>query len=600
MSTLDLAVIGNCIFSALIDKQARIVWSCMPRFDGEPVFSSLLGGGDSATSWDEAIEGSFDIAIENFDHSEQRYLKNSAIVETILYDTNGAALRITDLAPRFKQLGRIYRPITIVRRLEPLSGTPRIRIRLRPQGGYGAARPEITRGSNHARYILPHQTLRLTTDIPISFIVDEIPMLLDRPANLVLGPDETLVRPLTDYAREMEERTADYWIEWVRYLSLPPEWQEEIIRAAITLKLCSYEESGAIIAAMTTSIPEAAHTQRNWDYRFCWLRDAYFVVQALNRLGATKTMEDYLGYIANIAAGAQHGDLQPVYGIMLEEKLIESEVTTLAGYRGMGPVRVGNQAYEHIQNDIYGSVVLASTQAFFDNRLIHPGDQAMFERLEKIGAIAAQLYDQPDAGLWELRTSAHVHTYSSLMCWAACDRLAKIATRLQLTDRAFYWQATAARIRETILTHAWSEKRGALASTFGGHEMDASLLLIPTLNFLPGTDPRFLGTLAAIEKDLRRGDTMFRYATPDDFGVPTTAFNVCTFWYIEALIYAGRRDEARDLFKVMLARRSSCGLLSEDMDVKSGEAWGNFPQTYSMVGLINTAMKLSRAWDDVL
>jgi GH15 family glucan-1,4-alpha-glucosidase len=600
MSTLDLAVIGNCIFSALIDKQARIVWSCMPRFDGEPVFSSLLGGGDAATKWDEAAEGAFDIAIENFDRSEQRYLKNSAIVETILYDKAGAALRITDLAPRFKQLGRIYRPITIVRRLEPLNGTPRIRIRLRPQGGYGAARPEITRGSNHARYILPHQTLRLTTDIPISFVVDEIPMLLDRPASLVLGPDETLVRPLTDYAREMEERTADYWIEWVRYLSLPPEWQEEIIRAAITLKLCSYEESGAIIAAMTTSIPEAPHTQRNWDYRFCWLRDSYFVVQALNRLGATKTMEDYIGYIANIAAGAQRGDLQPVYGIMLEERLIESEVTSLPGYRGMGPVRVGNQAYEHIQNDIYGSVVLASTQAFFDNRLIHPGDQAMFERLEKIGEIAAQLYDKPDAGLWELRTSAHVHTYSSLMCWAACDRLAKIASRLTLTDRAYYWRATADRIHGVILSHAWNETRGALASTFGGAEMDASLLLIPALGFLSGTDPRFLGTLAAVEKDLRRGDTMFRYATPDDFGVPTTAFNVCTFWYIEALIYAGRSDEARELFKVMLARRSACGLLSEDMDVKSGEAWGNFPQTYSMVGLINTAMKLSRAWDDVL
>ncbi|HEY4134075.1 MAG TPA: glycoside hydrolase family 15 protein [Alphaproteobacteria bacterium] len=603
MSTLDLAVIGNCIFSALIDKQARILWSCMPRFDGDPVFCSLLGGTEAATStdgWPPPVEGAFDIALDNFDRSEQRYLKNSAIVETILYDRNGAALRIVDFAPRFKQLGRLYRPITIVRRLEPLAGTPRIRIRLRPEGSYGAAKPEITRGSNHARYILPRQTLRLTTDIPISFIVDEIPMLLDRPANMVLGPDETLVRPLTDYAREMEERTTEYWVEWVRYLSLPPEWQEEIIRAAITLKLCSFEESGAIIAAMTTSIPEAAHTQRNWDYRFCWLRDSYFVVQALNRLGATKTMEDYLGYIANIAAGAQHGKLQPVYGIMLEERLIESEVSGLPGYRGMGPVRVGNQAYEHIQNDIYGSVVLASTQAFFDSRLIHPGDQAMFERLEHIGAVAAELHDQPDAGLWELRTSAHIHTYSSLMCWAACDRLAKIAVRLELAERAGHWRRTADRIHATIMERAWNKARGAIASTFGGAEMDASLLLIPALGFLPGNDPRFLGTLAAIEKDLRRGDTMFRYATPDDFGVPTTAFNVCTFWYIEALIAAGRRDEARDLFKVMLARRSSCGLLSEDMDVKTGEPWGNFPQTYSMVGLINTAMKLSQHWDDVL
>lgn len=307
MSTLDLAVIGNCIFSALVDKHARIVWSCMPRFDGEPVFSSLLGGDGAATAWDEAIDGAFDIAIDNFDLSERRYLKNSAIVETILCDKTGAALRVTDLAPRFKQLGRIYRPISIVRRLEPLNGTPRIRIRLRPHGGYGATRPEITRGSNHARYILPHQTPRLTTDIPISFVVDEIPMLLDRPANLVLGPDETLLRPLTDYAREMQERTADYWVEWVRYLSLPPEWQEEIIRAAITLKLCSYEESGAIIAAMTTSIPEAPHTKRNWDYRFCWLRDGMNLV-AKEYIAAQDPMDPGVLVLSAFAGAAEQLD----------------------------------------------------------------------------------------------------------------------------------------------------------------------------------------------------------------------------------------------------------------------------------------------------
>lgn len=406
MSDLDLAVIGNCSFSALIDRRGRIVWSCLPKFDGDPVFCHLLDSKaelDTAQNDVDQPDGLFEILLENFERSEQRYLSNTAIVETILYDTAGAALRITDFCPRFKRYDRLYRPVTIVRRLEPLAGAPRIRIRLKPLGNYGSVKPEITRGSNHARFILPHLTLRLTTDIPVSFVIDAVPLLLEKPATLLLGPDETLISPIAEFSRETFERTAEYWIEWVRYLSLPPEWQDEIIRAAITLKLCSFEESGAIIAAMTTSIPEAPSTERNWDYRYCWLRDAYFVVHALNRLGATRTMEDYLSYIGNVAAGAQDGHLQPVYGIMLEKRLTETTVPTLRGYRGMGPVRVGNQAYQHIQNDVYGSVILASTQLFFDQRLTNQGGQRLFEQLEKIGGMAERLHDQPDAGLWELR-----------------------------------------------------------------------------------------------------------------------------------------------------------------------------------------------------
>ena len=593
MSTLDLAVIGNCGFGALVDRRGRVVWSCMPRFDGDPVFCSLLNG-----NGDDEKFGFFDIVLEDFERSEQHYLHNTAIVVTTLYDSNGSAVEITDFAPRFKQYGRIYRPLQMVRRVRPLSGRPRLTVRLRPVCDYGASRPERTNGSNHIRDITPAVTLRLTTDAPVTYILDEVPFVVEEPFTLILGPDESLTRPIDETAREFFEMTSEFWIEWVRYLSLPFEWQDAVIRAAITLKLCNFEETGAIIAAITTSIPEAAGSQRNWDYRYCWLRDAYFVVHALNRLGATKTMEDYLRYITNIVAMSEDGHLQPVYGIALEKRLTEKEVASLAGYRAMGPVRVGNQAYEHIQNDVYGSVILASTQFFFDQRLVQPGDTRLFQKLEKVGEQAVKLFDKPDAGMWEFRTKAKVHTFSAVMCWAGCDRLAKVAARLGNDGRAEYWRRHADHISGVIQKEAWDEKQNSFVESFGGTGIDASLLLLNEIGFLAADDPRFAGTVAAVEKTLRRGDHIFRYATADDFGVPQTSFNICTFWYIDALAALGRVEQARDLFEKMLACRNHLGLLSEDLDPETGELWGNFPQTYSMVGLINAAMRLSKTWED--
>ena len=593
MNDLDIAAIGNCSFGALIDKRARVVWTCLPRFDGDPVFCTLLNGHDGNID-----SGIYEIELDDFARSEQCYLHNTAIVATTLYDTHGSAVEITDFAPRFKQLGRVYRPTMSVRIIKPVIGNPRIRVRLRPVAEYGARMPETTQGSNHIRYIMPSVTLRLTTDVPVSFVQDEVPFVVDEPCTLILGPDETLNRPIAETGRDFLERTTEYWREWSRYLSIPFEWQEEVIRAAITLKLCAFEESGAVIAAMTTSVPEAPDSGRNWDYRYCWLRDAYFVVHALNRLGATRTMEEYLRYITNVAASATDGHLQPVYGITLESRLVEREEPKLAGYRGMGPVRVGNQAYQHIQNDVYGSVVMAATQMFFDQRLAQPGNLRIFERLEVIGEQAVRVFDRPDAGLWEFRTKAKVHTFSAVMCWAACDRLARVAKRLRLEPRAAYWRRHAGRIRAVVMEKAWNAELNSFVESFGGKAMDASLLLMHHLGFLASDDPRFAGTVAAVEKNLRRGDFLLRYATPDDFGVPETAFTTCTFWYIEALAALGRVAEARELFENVLACRNHVGLLSEDMNPETGELWGNFPQTYSMVGLISAAMRLSKPWEE--
>ena len=592
MSTLDLAVIGNCSYSALIDRRGRIVWSCLPRFDSDPVFCSLLNG-------DEEAFGFFDFEIENFARSEQHYLSNTAILVTTLFDRHGAAVEITDYAPRFKQLGRVYRPVMVVRQIRPVIGSPRIRVRLRPAADYGARRPDLTHGSNHIRYVMPTMTLRLTTDVPVSYVLDEVPFVLEEACTLIVGPDETLTQPIADAGRNFREKTNEYWREWTRYLSVPFEWQDAVIRAAITLKLCAFEETGAIIAAMTTSIPEAPDSGRNWDYRYCWLRDAYFVVHALNRLGATRTMEEFLSYITNVATSADNGHLQPVYSVTLGAKLIEREEGALKGYRSMGPLRVGNQAYEHVQNDVYGSVIMAATQMFFDQRLEQPGNIRMFERLETIGKQAVLVFDKPDAGLWEFRSIAKVHTFSAVMCWVACDRLARIAVRLGLGARAEHWRAHADRIHATICDNAWNADINSFVESFGdGDDVDASLLLLHDLGFLADDDPRFAGTVERVEKILRDGDFLFRYKSPDDFGMPETSFTICTFWYIEALAALGRHDEARRLFENVLACRNHAGLLSEDIDPKSRELWGNFPQTYSMVGLISSAMRLSRSWEE--
>lgn len=594
-ASLNLGVIGNCAFSALVDERARISWCCLPRFDGDPVFHSLLHEppGDDAG-------GFFAIELEGMVRSEQWYEPNTAVLHTRLYDDRGQSIEVTDFAPRFIERGRTFRPMMMVRRVRPVSGAPRIRIRLRPVFEYGQRRPTITRGSHHVSYHGPGLSLRLNTDAPQSYVLDETPFVLQDRINLLLGPDETLGSAIHETARDFEMRTRDYWRTWSQRLGLQMEWQEAVIRAAITLKMSLFEDTGAIIAAMTTSIPEAPHTQRNWDYRYCWLRDAFFVVRALNSLSEVGTMEDYLRWLTNVVAQADGGHVQPLYGIGLEKELTERIVPHWSGYRGMGPVRVGNQACEHFQHDVYGNIVLGAAQAFHDKRLLRPAGRAEFEALQLVGEQALRVFDQPDAGMWELRTRARVHTSSALMSWAAADRLGKIAQGLRLPERAAYWSGHAARMREHILREAWCEDRRTFAESFGGRDLDASVLLMAEVGFIDPRDPRFVATVDALETHLCDGPYMRRYEAPDDFGKPETSFNICAFWRIDALARIGRKEQAREIYETLLATRNPLGLLSEDTHPVSGEMWGNFPQTYSMVGIINGATRLSQPWDTLI
>jgi GH15 family glucan-1,4-alpha-glucosidase len=592
-ASLELGVTGNCIISALIDREARVVWCCLPRLDGDPVFHALVD--DSSA---QSGRGFWAIELGDFERSEQEYRPNTAVLVTRLYSSNGSAIEVTDFCPRFERAGRMFRPQTLVRRVRTLAGSPRICVRLRPSFGYGSVRPEVTHGSNHVRYVSPDRVLRLTTDAPISYVLSETPFLLETAVEFVLGADESLTDGPHLTARFFQQETEAHWRQWSRRLAIPPEWQDAVLRAAITLKLCTFEETGAIVAAMTTSIPEAPASGRNWDYRYCWLRDAFFVVRALNSLSEVDTMEHYLRYLADVVGQAPDGHLQPVYGIALERRLDEREVPTLAGYRGMGPVRVGNQAFGHLQHDVYGNVVLASAQSFFDRRLLRPATDQDFARLERAGEQAFRVYGTPDASMWELRTRERVHTSSALMCWAACDRLARIAAHRGHGARARLWRDRAEEIRRSVEEQAFDAARGSFMDSFGGSDVEAGLLLMAEVGFLPADDRRFAGTVAEVERRLRRGRHLFRYAAADDFGTPSTAFNICTFWYIDALAQTGREAEARELFEHMLADRNHVGLLSEDIDPATGEHWGNYPQTYSLVGIINAATRLSRGWED--
>jgi GH15 family glucan-1,4-alpha-glucosidase len=587
---LDLAVIGNGRTAALLEPGSRIVWWCYPRFDADPVFCRLLAGDEDKGFTDVVLDGVADIQSE--------YVRNTAIVTTVLTDSQGGAVRITDFAPRFRNFDRTFRPPQLYRMIESISGLPRITIRFRPTQDYGDPITQRSVGSNHIRYWGGNTVVRLTTDAPLSYIESEAPFVLTRPVHMVFGTDEPFPGELASTCRDFCNRTRDYWRDWIRRLAIAYDWQDAVIRAAITLKLSNFEETGGIVAALTTSIPEAPGSSRTWDYRFCWLRDAYFVVKALNRLGATQTMEDFISYILGIASAAGGGELRPVYGIVPTDPLDESAAPRLKGYRGDGPVRIGNAAVGQTQHDSYGSIILAAMPMFFDRRLPRPADEGLFRLLEVLGAKAQQFAFEPDAGIWEYRGRQSIHTHSSAMCWAGCHRLAAIASHLDLPDRAAHWNAAADAIHDRLLAEAWNPKRGAFTSAFGSDHVDASVLLLPELGLIEPTDQRFADTVAVMERELLREKHVMRYANADDFGMPETAFLICRFWLIDAWWSLGRRQEARDLFLDALNHRNRYGLLSEDVHPQTGALWGNFPQTYSMAGLILTAMRLSRSWED--
>jgi GH15 family glucan-1,4-alpha-glucosidase len=596
VTSLDLALVGNGTIGALIDARGAVAWCCFPRFDGDPVFCSLLAGDTPGSP-----PGTFAIELEGVDRIEQEYVSETPILVTRMFDAAGNAIEVTDFCPRYEASEDLLCPAALVREIRPIAGRPTVRVALRPALDYGCRMRTPTPDGNQITYS-GEPALRLATDAPLQSIIDATPFPLDDVVTLVFGVDDGAPADPRE-AAPLLTKTRRAWMVWRQKLQPPSEWRDAVIRAAITLELNAYVPTGAIVPAVTTSIPEAPNTGRNWDYRYCWPRDAYFTAAALGRLNAFPAVERYLQFLFRIADSTDDGRLVPIYDVDGGEIPPERVARCLGGYRGMGPVRIGNKASEQAQHDLYGEAVLTAesllgaeppSSVAGDGRGVH---LAMFERLESFGEHAARLYDKPDAGLWELRGAKRVHTFSSLMCWAACQRLSIYAQRLRLKSRANFWWERAAGIHHVISERCWNAKLNAFTATMDGDTLDASLLLMPRLGFLAADHPRFVGTVEAIERQLKHGDFIYRYIERDDFGYPENAFLVCTFWYIEALAQMGdaRRGQARALFEKVLSARNRHGLLAEDLDTQTLEQWGNFPQTYCMAGIIDCALALAQA-----
>jgi len=583
----QIGLIGNCQAAAHVDSSGRVVWCCLPRFDSEPVFGALLD--------DDA--GSFDITPTSRLWGTQRYLDNTNILETRFEDESGA-FRILDFLPRFVSAGRSFRPAKLVRILEPLHGTPRIAIRCDPRLGWSKSTPRVEIGSNHVRYLGYDAELRLTTDVPLSY-VDGRPFALVGRRHLVLSYGAPVEEPLAPLADRFLRETTEYWTRWVKHCAIPAWYQKEVIRSALVLKLHCFEDTGAIVAALTTSVPESPRSGRTWDYRYCWLRDAYYTIDAFRLLGHYEEREHFLEFLLNVASATPDLTLAPLYridgGVDLEESIVEG----WKGFQGDGPVRVGNAAATHVQHDVFGEMVLALSPLFFDARFQEHRNDQLIDLVVRLARKAISVAGQPDAGIWELREGWRPQTFSSLMCWAAADRAGRIAE----TNRrsiAPELKGAANAIREQILTHAFDASRGTLVANYGGLELDSALLQAVTLRLLPPDDPRILATIDHVMADLTSDGLLRRYRVDDGFGVPGVAFLICSFWLVQALATVGRIGEARELLDRLRALQSPLGLLSEDADPRTSILSGNFPQAYSHVGMIHAAFAASPSWDEVL
>ncbi len=584
----DLGLIGNCQFSALVENTGAIVWCCLPRFDSEPVFSTLL---------DHEAGGVFVVAPGEGGRGRQRYVENTNVLETH-FQADGGTFRVLDFAPRFLLYERAFRPTQLVRIVEPLEGTPRIQVRCEPRLGWSKAVPVELQGSNHVRFEGFPSQLRLTTDIPLAYLGGR-PFALTERRHLVLTCGAPIEEPLQPLCERFLGETIRYWQRWVKHCNIPPLYQRQVIRSALVLKLHCFEGTGAIVAAMTTSIPEAPISGRTWDYRYCWLRDAYYALEAFRLLGHFEEREEFVHFLLNLASGTPELALAPLYRVDGTSSLDEKILPDWPGFGGDGPVRVGNGAAQQAQNDIFGEMVLALAPTFLDERFSAERSKATLELLCRLARRAITVAGSPDAGIWEYRTEAKPQTFSSLMCWAAADRMARVAA-LHAPAMEAEFRTGATRIRDEILARAWSPDLGSLVSTYGGHELDASLLQVATLGLLRRDDPRLHRTVEVIRDGLSRDGWLFRYRADDGFGAPQVAFTICTFWLVEALAAIGRSDEAKVVMDRVHAALSPLGLISEDYETANLRMWGNFPQAYSHVGLIHAAFAASPRWTDVV
>lgn len=580
----NMGIIGNCSYIAYIDIKGYVRWMCLPRFDSDFVFGSLL---------DENRGGEFSVTPVGEFSSIQYYTPNTNVLCTEFTTAQGT-FRVVDCAPRFLQFERYFRPLMLIRKIELLEGNPQIRVRCKPKNNYGKTNPELVFGSNHMQYLNFDQQVRLTTDVSLSHIAEDTPFVLDQNKYLVFTYGEALEAPLKPTAEDFINKTVRYWQGWIKSTYLPDIYQEQIIRSALVLKLHQYEDTGGIIASGTTSLPEHDGSERTWDYRYCWFRDAYYTLKAFNEIGHFDELEKYFGYIQNILVN-EEDRIQPLYSITGKKDIEEIHIE-LDGYLGNQPVRIGNKAYIQIQNDVYGQVLVSLLPLFIDKRLTFSKKESYKPLVNKLLTWIERTMDEPDAGLWEFRNVKQVHTYSLLFHWAGSNAASKIGAIMK--DEKLYNHALelGAKAIDRI-ERCYDPERKVYTQAQNSPNLDASTLKLITMNYLDPKLPKAHEHLKRLEEKLKTEQGLFyRYVHPDDFGVPKATFLVCAFWYVDALACVGRIDDAIKTLNGILSHANHLGIFSEDVGL-DGSQWGNFPQTYSHVGLINAAFRISKKLD---
>lgn len=586
MENYNYGVIGNCTSAALVSDTGDIVWSCLPAFNSPSVFASIL---------DENKGGYFKILVDESYSISQRYLNKTNILITE-YSNGVDCFELIDFMPRYK-FGdeKYYAPPDFARYIKLISGTPKFRVDYKPRLEY--AKPNM-QSDIYLDYIKSYTTegaynsIYLYSNFDNHDIISGKELTVCSNSFFLIAYDQKLLCQSTSHVYLLLQRTKTYWLNWSDATKKYSEFNKEILRSALTLKLLSYQKTGAVLAALTTSLPESIGEVRNWDYRFCWIRDASMIVRVLVDLGHLKVTKNFMNFIINIIP-LKAEKMQIMYGIDYKKKLKESILDHLSGYENSKPVRIGNAAYRQKQHDIFGILmdVIYSQFTIFESSI---------ERSENMWTITKGIvhrvernWKTTDRGIWELRSNPKHFTISKILCWVAVDRAIKIANYLDRYEFITAWEVLAEKIRADIMKKAWNEKLGAFTQYYGSERMDASNLLMETYGFIEKDDPKFVSTVQATYKELCHEDLMYRYISEDDFGKPSSSFTICSFWMVNSLYKIGERKKARYMFKKLLSYSNHLGLFGEDIDFNSKRQLGNFPQAYSHLALIQTAITIS-------
>ncbi|MFH1262776.1 MAG: glycoside hydrolase family 15 protein [Pseudomonadota bacterium] len=577
---LDHGAIGNGQCLALVAPDTRIEWLCMPRFDSPSVFASIL---------DPLKGGSWALAPVGRDATcSMEYVRNTNVLRTRLTTDDGEC-EIFDFAPRIPKGLTSDTPAEICRLVRPIKGAVRLQVEFDPKPNYGRSEVGLIPAGDMIEVHGGSAPIYLRTNIPLAHVLNRQPLRVEQPWFFVLSYGRQSDLDSIASAQHALNLTIAGWRTWTKTCALPSFAAEHVLRSALCLKLHAYRDTGAIIAAATTSIPEALNTERTWDYRYCWLRDAAFVVEALRRLSHLAEGEAFVRFLRNVA---ENGPLQAVYGIGGERDLPEEHLDHLSGFGRTKPVRIGNAAYQQAQNDLMGEMILCLETLLTDPRLVSEDGEASRRLVERLVEQAMNVYPLEDTGPWEFRTRLRHYTFSKVLCWVAAHRGAELARRMGMVEQADRWESWAHTTAEEILRRGYQAEKGFFTQAFEGHFADASLLLLPTLGIIDAKDPRFVSTVREYEKMLVRNGVMLRYVHPDDFGETKSAFLICSFWWAEALAMMGELDKAVEVFHRITGYANPLGLFSEDVDPGTGTLLGNFPQAYTHVGLIHAAITI--------